>query len=219
MDKLSRILLSHVPVKQTGVCVALLFALVFSEDWCFSAFLACMIALVVVSLIDTFLKRYITLHSHWLYKLRLGVAVLVSATIGANMPLNEDWAFQEAFGVPRPINIQRVKLTRHYEGGPGEHTLLMEFQADETIIQEITSQRTFIQDSDRVREWISDGGDWSYAFEFFSAPGRLPFSRRSWHQITPIDGPQVYDWDAAIHSTIIFWDNDSGRTVVLNTRS
>jgi len=212
--------LARVPVKTSGVCVALLFALGFSEDWCFSATLACVAALVIVSLIDAFLKRAIPLHSPWHFRLRLGIAVLASAMVGANFPLSRNWAFDEAFGVACPNGVRDFKLLRHYEGGPGEHTLLMQFYADEAIIREITSQRPFLQDSDEIHEWVAEGAVWSDAFVRFSPPGRLPFGRRSWHRISPVEAPRVFWWNEyGGKSTLLLWDDGSGRAVVLNARS
>lgn len=210
--------LKRISVHVSGTCVAALFALGFSEDWCFSVVLGCVAALVAVSLVDILLKRSVSVHSPWHYRLRLGVAVLVGAMIGANIPLSHDWAFQEAFGMPLPNGVRDVRLLRFYEGGPGEHTLLMQFHGDETTIRAITSQRPFLQDCDEIREWGRTGADWSDAFERFSPPGRLPFSRRSWHRIRPVENPQVFWWNQYVKSTLLLWNSDSGRAVVLNAR-
>ena len=95
----------------------------------------------------------------------------------------------------------------------------MQFHADETTIREIVSQRPFLQDSDEIHEWMKKGADWSNAFERFSPPGRLPFGRRSWHRISPVEASRVFWWnDHGVRSTLLLWDDGSGRAVVLSAR-
>ncbi len=198
--------------------------LLFSNDWCFyivpSALLAALVFWIIVRSMP-FMSR---LDRPPLRYLGLALAVVIGLSCGAVFRVIPTWAFNEAFGIDQPEGIRDLRIWRHYEGGPGEHSLILEFVADEAAVRALTA--ALPSQSDRPpnvphmeqleREW-RESRSWLAAYELFGGPGHA-IGRRTWKRITPLHAPEIFYWDHGVNSTLLLWDRTLGRVVVLHSR-
>lgn len=206
----------RLPVKSIAGLVALVSALILSNDWCFVAAPAVVVAVIAVAIADAILDRTVLPSARGRSAIRVGMTLALAVGAGASIRVSPAWAFDEAFGTLQPKEIRDLRIIRHYEGGPGEHTLILTFAADRQAIAKLTARRAFNTDPE---EWRAAGSNWSDIWHTFAAHFPLPFGRRSWERIPPLSKPEVFWWSDFAKQTILFWERESGRAVVLSVRT
>lgn len=200
--------------------------LLFSNDWCLytvpAALLGAFVFWVAIGFI-TLLTRS-GRQPRWQYGLILAVAL--GLCCGAVFRVIPSWAFNEVFGIEQPSGIRDLRIWRHYEGGPGEHSLILEFKADETAVRALTASipRDSSQPShaphleELERAWY-ENRSWMAAYELFGGAYHSN-GRKTWERIAPLRGPEVFyrRLSPGAKSVLLLWEPDSGRVVVLHSR-
>ncbi len=200
--------------------VAMAAASLSTSNWCFVGLAAAVAAPILDAMVDrqntTGRKGKAALCS-----VRLLLAVAVGVAIGWLLRVTPGWAFREAMEIDPPAGVHVTRVQRHYEGGPGEHTLIIEFTADESALKTLISDQVMEQSehSRRIEDWFSAGRTWEAAFDCFCRPTTFPFSRRSWMRIRPLDNPQVYDFGIVNGGHLaLLYDASSKRAVMVHAR-
>lgn len=144
------------------------------------------------------------------------------------VPVIPSWSFSEAFGVDQPSGIRELRIWRHYEGGPGEHSLIFEFTADEDAIRNLTAS---FPKNERNSQYPATWGEvaqkfgthnaWMSAYELYGGAYHAS-GRGTWARLKPLDNPEILFVPASQQnkgkSILVLWDRSSGRTVVLHSR-
>lgn len=155
--------------------------------------------------------------------LGLPLATAIGLCCGAVFQIPRDWAFREAFGVDPPAGIRSLRMWRHYEGGPGEHSLIFEFLADEADIRALTAKfgepSVVAQRMPEKRSAVCGNvEDWMHFFDSYANPS-LTNGRNTWRRITPLCGQEMYYHREGAESTLLLWERATGWTVALHTRT
>lgn len=202
--------------------------LLFSNDWCLYTVPAALLAAFVFRVVIAFttLMSRSGQPPRWAFGFVL--AVVIGLGCGAVFRVIPSWAFNEAFGIDQPAGICDLHISRHYEGGPGEHSLIFEFTADEDVIRALTASfprrpdtPPGVPNSEQLdREW-RENHSWMAAYELYGGAFH-PNGRRTWGRIAPLREPELFYWGMSsqkgVKSTLLLWDRASGRVVVLHTR-
>ena len=134
------------------------------------------------------------------------------------------WAFQEALKIDPPTGVEVQDIHRHYEGGPGEHTLIMECKATYSAIDEILKKFPPVVDRWQTRKWIETGADWNAAIHNDDHLETFPFSRWTLSRIEPMREPQFHHLDLGRDGltypgeVIVLWEPTSRRAVLVQRR-
>lgn len=201
--------------------VAMVTAIVSSSNWCFVGFAAAVAAPIADVLIDGIgvVERPGKAMS---FIIRLAIAVVVGVAVGWLLRASPAWAFREAMDSEIPAGVRVTRVQRHYEGGPGEHTLIVEFKADASVITSMLSDEVVEASakSDRITRWSAAGRTWEGAMEYLDGPAPLPFSKMTWSRVHPLQDPQAYDFGVVNNGhLILLYEPASGRGVMLHRRS
>lgn len=201
--------------------VAMVAAIASSSNWCFVGFMAALAAPMVDALLGeiNLLRRLGRAAS---IGLRLATAAVVGVVVGWLLRATPEWAFQEAMEIDPPPGVHVTKVQRHYEGGPGEHTLIVEFTADDSTLKSLISGRVSKSSPhERLEAWKADGSTWEEALTYFGAGGLtpFPFSRMSWMQIRALENPQVYFLHGRDNGRLtLMYEAATGRAIMLHVR-
>lgn len=202
--------------------------LLFSNDWCLYAIPAALLAALVFWIVIALISRMTRSGKlpQWQYGLVLAVAIGLCS--GAAFRVRPSWAFREVFGVEQPRGIHDLRIWRHYEGGPGEHTLILEFRADEAAVIALTASiprqpnpPPGAPDLSKLEQEWYENRSWIAAYELFGGAFHSN-GRKTWERILPLREPQVYYRELSptteAKSTLLMWEPESGRVVVLHSR-
>lgn len=199
--------------------------LLFSNDWCLYTAPAALLALFVYAIFVTWLSAWPKLDRT---AVRLIVAVMIGLSSGAVFRVIPSWAFHEAFGIAQPAGIRDLRLWRHYEGGPGEHSLIFEFTADKEALagliarfpHEPDSLVGFVGDEARQSAW-RDRHEWIAAYDLYGGAFH-PNGRRTWERLAPLHEPRLFfrgrRSDTNGTYLLMLWEESTGRVVVLHSR-
>lgn len=156
------------------------------------------------------------------------VAIVIGLGCGAAFRVIPSWAFTEAFGVDQPIGIRDLRNWRHYEGGPGEHSLIFEFFANEEAIRTLTA--SFPKPANHSQyptiwgEIVQKYGDtnaWMAAYELYGGAYHAN-GRKTWSRLQQLRDPEIHFVPASQQnrgrSILLLWERETGRTVALHSR-
>lgn len=154
--------------------------------------------------------------------------VLIGGAAGHALRVTPGWAFQEAMQIDPPPGVRVTRIARHYEGGPGEHTLIVEFTADAAAMGALLKQAPGLKDGRKLEHWLEGPQTWDAALnlrpvrstEYY--PSRHRFSRWSLSRIAPMTTP--YDiWIGSTGSVakefVLLWERATGRGVLAHRRT
>ncbi len=185
--------------------------LLLSNDWCFAAVwstVGAWFGFWLISAIIHFMWKEGSAPPVW-----LGVILSLAVGLMAGYPtrLRPNWAFQTAFGEDVPAGVRDLRIERHYEGGGGDFSLIMQFAASRDVVQQVTAARKFEFDDERIRAWRENGGTWE------RLPGTVGFFFRTWNSIEPAKKPTILYWrgTGTTARTLLVWEPDTGRAVAL----
>ena len=188
-----------------------LFTLVLSNDYCCSALGAAIIGAVGVYIVDyVFCVTPIVRHRHRMW-MRFTVALIIPLLLALSplFRLGKEEAFELAFGLKPPPGVSDLVVERHYEGGPGDYTLLLQFTADPATIEQITSHREFAPYEDLAALWDEVNGNWSAFVDALHGYAARP---GWWQQLKPMRNPDILQWwpQGKARGTLLLWDPQSG---------
>jgi len=152
--------------------------------------------------------------------------VLIGGAAGYALRVTPGWAFQEAMQIDPPPGVTVTHIARHYEGGPGEHTLIVEFTADVTAMDALLKQAPGLKDGRKLEHWLEGPQTWDAALNLISVkyteyfPNCHLFSHWSLSQITPMTTPfdlWVGRFPSANEVTLL-WERATGRGVLVQRR-
>ncbi len=155
---------------------------------------------------------------------RVAVSGIIGLVTGHLMRVTPQWAFQEALKIDPPPGIKVQDIHRHYEGGPGEHTLIMECRATDAAIDEILKQFPPAVDDPQTRKWIEAGSDWNAAIHLDDHLATFPFSRFTFGWIKPMSQFQFYQLglgnDGLTYpgNVTVLWEPTSLRAILVQRR-
>lgn len=200
--------------------VAMIAAIASTSNWCFVGLAAAVAGPVVDVLVDE-IGLTSRLGKAASFGIRLAIAAVVGVAVGWLLQATPEWAFREAMGNDPPAGVQVTRVQRHYEGGPGEHTLIVEFTADASVMNSLITDKVVEESakSERIAAWRAAGGTWEEALRHLGRTDTLPFAWMTWKRIRPLENPQVYDFGIVNHGyLILLYDTTSERAVVLHRR-
>ncbi|MBL8879837.1 MAG: hypothetical protein JNG88_12020 [Phycisphaerales bacterium] len=153
-------------------------------------------------------------------RIRLLLVCAIGAATGLLLRVSPDWAFREALRTPQPPSARIALISRHYSGGPGEHVMIVEFEADWRDMLEILDSHggTPLEEQDaalyeRVR---TDGGDWHKLFEALVPANVSMLARFHWQRIASITRPEIWvQRGDGMTWTYVIRDPTSRRVVLL----
>lgn len=188
-------------------------ALLSTNNWCFILLPAALAAWIIDYLVRCVRPFRLT---------RLLAAVITGIAVGLLLSVGPAWAFNETFGIDPPPGVSNVRVSRHYVGGPGEHILIMSFDADRNALRTLTSLTSASTASERVKAWESSKQTWTDMFRILAGPTATRFARSAWQRIPPLSRPQVHEFDNVdmfLGRSFLLHDPDTGRCVALHVRS
>src|SRR5262249_41479918 len=109
--------------------------LLFSNDWCLYTIPAALLAAFVFWVAVAFIAVMSRSGRLPRWPVGFALAVVIGLASGSVFRVLPSWAFQTALGTDRPDKIRDLHICRHYEGGGGDHTLILEFTADEATFR------------------------------------------------------------------------------------
>ena len=157
---------------------------------------------------------------------RVAVVGCIGLLAGHLMRVTPQWAFQEALRIDPPAGVDVTNIHRHYEGGPGEHTLIVEFNADQQAMQGLLNRVPEVKDGRLFQEWQKDGEDWDAAWSALCGLNVFPFSHWSWRLIPRMTAPVFVDYGFPRYpggptypgEAILLWEPTGNRGVLLQRR-
>lgn len=157
---------------------------------------------------------------------RLVVISVIGLVTGHLMRVTPQWAFQEALKIDPPTGVEVTRIHRHYEGGPGEHTLIVEFNADDNATKRLLESVPEVVNGTIGETWREAGADWNAAWTVLCGLNGFPFSRWSWNRINPMNNPRFFDYGYPHYhggpmypgEAIILWEQAGHRGVLLQRR-
>jgi len=157
---------------------------------------------------------------------RLIIIGVIGFVTGHLMRVTPQWAFQEALRIDAPTGVEVTHIRRHYEGGPGEHTLIVEFNADDNAFKKLLNDVPEVLEGHIARKWREAGANWDAAWTALCGIGGFPFSHWSWSRIAPLTNPLFVDYGFPRYpggpvypgEALILWDPLSYRGVLLQRR-
>lgn len=203
--------------------------LLFSNDWCLytvPAFFLGAIAYWLNAALCSLLSRSGRLPS---WKMGTPVAIVIGLACGAAFRVIPSWAFGEAFGIDQPTGIRDLRIWRHYEGGPGEHSLIFEFNANEDAIRSLTASfpknernSQYPATWSEVAQKFGTHNAWMSAYELYGGAYHAN-GRKTWSNLSPLRDPEIHFVSASQknrgRSILVLWERATGRTVALHSRS
>lgn len=185
-------------------------AILATNNWCFVLFPAALAALLLDSIVRAI--------GSW-FVVRVTTAAFVGVVVGILLSVGPDWAFREAFGLEPPNGVHDAKIWRHFVGGPGEHTLIIEFTADDAAFQTLVRAHPPQSDSDRVKRWKKSGGAWDSVLDAFAGAGQSSFVHATWRQIRSLNPVEAYDLGESNYGSLsLFRETGTGRCVAFHVR-
>lgn len=186
--------------------------LLISNDWCFAAITA---AILAAGLAAVFLgSARLVARGRLSRTFRVGIGIVVGLGVGLACRLTDATAFRIVFQTDPPESVTDVVAERWYAGGPGDEVLLMHFRTDAVTLDTLLKPRGFQLDVDVTRLWnevFKEHKDiWEHVFG-----GLLPKGHR-WHELTAPDNPAVYTGGNGISPNIVMlWDPAEQKAYVL----
>lgn len=202
--------------------------LLFSNDWCLYTVPAFFLAALLCWLIVAFCSLISRSGRPPGWKSGSVLAIVTGLGCGAAFRVIPSWAFAEAFGVDQPSGIRDLHIWRHYEGGPGEHSLIFEFNANEDAISTLTGPfpkpakySPYPTRWDEVVQKQGESNAWMAAYEIFGGAYHTN-GRKAWSQLNPMHDPQIFFAPASQQnrgrSILVLWERASGRTIAFHSR-
>lgn len=194
-----------------------LFTLAFSNNYCCVAPGAAILTAFFVWLIDAILCSTPIARRPTFPRSRYVIALVIPALLAVSplIRLSKQQAFELAFGMAPPPGVRELRFERHYEGGPGDNSILMTFKADHACIEQITSLRAFGPDEYALERWEERGRDWStwVARERATIRGQ---TGKWWRQLPPMAEPQFLQWGHGDRpeGTLLIWEPATERAYV-----
>jgi hypothetical protein len=153
------------------------------------------------------------------FMIRVLFAIVAGVILGRLLAVRADWAFNEALGISPPAGVTDVHISRHYTGGPGEHVMIVEFQADAAAMRDLTSRKEQGFDDDRIKRWRESGEDWSDAFSAFVISPLSGSAHLAWERIRPMQNVQFFNLGNQNSGHVaMFVEPATGRCVMLHVR-
>jgi hypothetical protein len=193
----------------------------FSRNFACAAVPACVLVMVVAALLDRILFGVIAGNNAARDGARLLIALTMGVAIAFIPPfrLTPSSAFRTVFGMPPPPGVTDLTAESRYAGGPGDHVILLSFQADRATLEQLSPDRFATEDQRYSQIWnVETGREWSQFLadrpvQILDHTARGPWISR----IPPMKNPKFYfGYDQArMQDRRIIWDADSGFTIVL----
>ena len=151
---------------------------------------------------------------------RLALTGGIGIVAGNVLRVTPKWAFHEALAIEVPAGVDVQRIHRHYEGGPGENTLIIEFKADKNAIQALLEAAPPDKDGKWKEKWQQAGANWTAAWEVLCKLNKFPFSRWSWNSIAPMTQPVMHEFgfNERHADVILLWDPTTTSGVLLQER-
>jgi len=149
----------------------------------------------------------------------LAAALVAGIAIGSAVRVGSDAAFRECFDTDIPATVRNLRVVgRHYAGGGGDYTLIIEFFVSEEDLAALLALGKFTDSSDRIDRWRAAGGTWQSITEGKALLCMLGYADQSWAKIEPMQEFEVWESTSETHMTsnLLLWEQTTGRVVVLS---